>query len=106
MKIELSNQKKKQLERMHDSARDGRVRDRIKAVLLASEGWTNAMISQALRIHETTVTRHINDYLQSEKLTPENGGSQSKLDASQTMALIEHLSENTYFHTHQIVEYV
>ena len=106
MKIELSNQKKKQLERMHDSARDGRVRDRIKAVLLASEGWTNTMISQALRIHETTVTRHINEYLQSEKLTPENGGSQSKLNSIETMALIGHLSAQTYFHTHQIVDYV
>ncbi|WP_110410653.1 IS630 family transposase [Vibrio rumoiensis] len=106
MKIELSNQKKKQLERMHDSSRDRRVCDRIKAVLLASEGWSVSMISQALRIHQTTVTRHINDYLQSEKLKPENGGSQSKLNADETMALIEHLAENTYFHTHQIVEYV
>ena len=64
------------------------------------------MISQALQIHETTVTRHINDYLESEKLTPENGGSQSKLNTVETMTLIEHLAENTYFHTHQIVDYV
>lgn len=91
---------------MHDSTRDSRVCDRIKAVLLASEGWSNAMISQALRIHETTVIRHINDYLQSEKLKPENGGSQSRLSAAQTMKLIEHLAEHTYFHTHQIVAYV
>lgn len=83
---------------MHDSTRDGRVRDRIKAVLLAS-----VMISQALRSHETTVVRHINDYLQSEKLKPENGGSQSRLSAVQDMRLIEHLAERTYFHTHQIV---
>ena len=64
------------------------------------------MISQALRIHQTTVIRHINDYLQSEKLKPENGGSQSKLNAAETMALIEHLTDNTYFHTYQIVDYV
>ena len=106
MKITLSPQKKQELEQMHDSTRDSRVCDRIKAVLLASEGWSNAMISQALRIHETTVARHINDYLQSEKLKPENGGSQSRLSAAQTMQLIEHLSENTYFHTHQVVAYV
>ena len=79
MKVTLSSEKKKELELMHDSTRDSRVCDRIKAVLLASEGWSNAMISQALRIHETTVARHINDYLQSEKLKPENGGSQSRL---------------------------
>ena len=106
MKVTLSSDKKKELELMHDSTRDGRVRDRIKAVLLTSEGWSSVMISQALRIHETTVVRHINDYLQSEKLKPENGGSQSRLSAAQTMQLIEHLAEFTYFHTHQIVAYV
>lgn len=106
MKITLTPQQKLQLEEMHDSTRDGRVRDRIKAVLLASEGWSQAMISQALRIHESTVARHLSDYVLSEKLKPENGGSQSKLSATQTMHLIEHLTEKTYFHTHQIVAYV
>ncbi|HGF7155944.1 TPA: transposase, partial [Vibrio mimicus] len=99
MKIILTSQQKQQLEEMHDSTRDGRVRDRIKAVLLASEGWSQAMISQALRIHESTVARHLSDYVLSEKLKPENGGSQSRLSAGQTMELIEHLAEKTYFHT-------
>ncbi|GHW59008.1 DNA-binding protein [Vibrio cholerae] len=100
MKITLTPQQKLQLEEMHDSTRDGRVRDRIKAVLLASEGWSQEMISQALRIHESTVARHLSDYVLSEKLKPENGGSQSKLSATQTMHLIEHLTEKTYFHMH------
>jgi hypothetical protein len=34
MKIILIHQQKQQLEVMHDSTRDGRVRDRIKAVYL------------------------------------------------------------------------
>lgn len=63
MKIELSNQKKKQLERMHGSSSDSRVCDRLKVVLLLSEGWSSSMISQALRNHETTVILHINDYV-------------------------------------------
>lgn len=106
MKITLTPQQKLQLEQMHDIERDSRVCDRIKAVLLASEGWSQAMISQALRIHESTVARHLSDYVLSEKLKPENGGSQSKLSATQTMHLIEHLTEKTYPHTHQIVAYV
>lgn len=106
MKIILTPQQKQRLEEMHDSTRDGRVRDRIKAVLLASEGWSQTMISQALRIHESTVARHLSDYVLSEKLKPENGGSQSRLSAGQTMQLIEHLTEKTFFHTHQIVAYV
>lgn len=58
MKMVLTPQQKLQLEEMLDSARDGRVRDRIKAVLLASEGWSPTMISQALRIHESTLGGH------------------------------------------------
>lgn len=106
MKIILTPQQKQQREEMHDSTRDGRVRDRIKAVLLASEGWSQTMISQALRIHESTVVRHLSDYVLSEKLKPENGGSQSRLSAGQTMQLIEDLAEKTYFHSHRIVAYV
>ncbi len=52
MKITLTHQQKLRLEQMHDIERDSRVCDRIKAVLLASEGWSQIMISQALRIHE------------------------------------------------------
>ncbi|WP_340619176.1 helix-turn-helix domain-containing protein, partial [Xenorhabdus entomophaga] len=81
MKIHLTADQKKALELMHDTTRDGRVRDRIKAVLLASEGWTAQMIAQALRIHESTVSRHLKDYFSQEKLAPENGGSESHLSA-------------------------
>ncbi|NKH57899.1 IS630 family transposase, partial [Salmonella enterica subsp. enterica serovar Infantis] len=35
MKIFITDQQKAELERLHDSSRDGRVRDRIKAILLA-----------------------------------------------------------------------
>ncbi len=64
------------------------------------------MIAQALRIHESTVAHHLSDYVLSEKQKPENGGSQSKLSDTQTTHLIEHLTEKTYSHTHQIVSYV
>ncbi len=64
------------------------------------------MISQALRIHESTVARRLSDCVLSEKLKPENGDSQSRLSAGQTMQLIEHLAEKTSFHTHLIVAYV
>ncbi len=38
MKMTLTKKQKQELESQHDMTRDGRVRDRIKAVLLASEG--------------------------------------------------------------------
>jgi predicted ArsR family transcriptional regulator len=70
MKLELSTAQKKTLETQHRVERDGRVRDRIKAVLLKSEGWTNEAIGQALRIHPETVAQPLRDWTQEEKLNP------------------------------------
>lgn len=38
MKIFITSEQKVEFERLHDKTRDGRQRDRIKAILLASEG--------------------------------------------------------------------
>ncbi|WMV74467.1 IS630 family transposase [Xenorhabdus griffiniae] len=106
MKIHLTPEQKCALELMHDTTRNSRVCDRIKAVLLASEGWTAQMIAQALRIHESTVSRHLKDFIALEKLTPENGGSESHLSAEQTADLIDYLTANLLHTTAQIVAYV
>jgi DNA-binding NarL/FixJ family response regulator len=79
MKMTLTSHKKKTLKIQHDKTRDGRVRDHIKSVIHASNGWSAQDIADALLIHETTVRQHIKDYLHSKKLKPENGGSQSQL---------------------------
>lgn len=106
MKIFITTEQKIELERLHDSSRDKLVCDRIKAVLLASEGWSSVMIAQALRLHQTTVDHHIHEYLNKGKLKPENGGSEGMLSAEQTEQLIRHLSQHLFHHTLQIVAYV
>ena len=63
------------------------------------------MIAQALRIHETTVTRHLNDY-RAGKLRISSGGSSSILNETQTQELISHLELNTYPTTHEIINYI
>ena len=78
-KITLTPQQNSALESRHKKTRDVRECDRIKAVLLSSEGWSVSSIAQALRKSEFTVNRHLNDYLQKDKLRPENGGSESHL---------------------------
>ena len=62
MKIELTKEQKAELEKRHRVERDGRIRDRIKAVLLFAEGWKGEEIAQALRIHPETVYEHLKDY--------------------------------------------
>ncbi|MDP0560974.1 MAG: winged helix-turn-helix domain-containing protein [Candidatus Endonucleobacter sp. (ex Gigantidas childressi)] len=94
------------LESRHKILWDVRECDRIKAILLWSEGWSITFIAQALRKSEFTISRHIKDYIKKEKLKPENGGSESHLNDEQTQQLIGHVSEKTYAHTHQIVAYI
>jgi transposase len=103
---QLNEDKKTELEKRHRRERDSRVCDRIKAVLLKSEGWTNRAIAQALRIREETVHQHLSDWLLEEKLQPENGGSESKLDKSQSRSLEKHLEEKTYVSVAAICAYI
>ena len=72
MKIILTPAQKKTLELRHRKVRDVHECDRIKAILLNSEGWSTLHIAQALRKHETTISRHIQDFKSKQKLVPEN----------------------------------
>ena len=106
MNIKLSPEQKSALEKQHKTERDGRVRDRIKAVLLHVEGWTQNQIAQALRIRLETVHDHLKDYQRDEKLKPTNGGSKTKLSDDQTSAFIQHLDTHTYLKVSEICAYV
>lgn len=102
----LSNDERASLKAQHKNERDGRIRDRIKAVLLHDKGWTFPQIAEALLISDQAVRNHIDDYQASNKLKPENGGSASKLNSQQTQALIVHLQQHTYLYVKDIVAYV
>lgn len=104
-KFYLSPEEKIALEQRHKQCRDVKECYRINAVLLRAEGWTIPMIAQALRIHESTVTRHINDYIDG-KLNIASGGSTSMLSEAQTIELISHLTHTTYRTTQEIIGYI
>lgn len=106
MKIVLTAIQKTALEKQHKTERDRRIADRIKAVLLSSEGWSQVDIAQALRIRSETVHDHLKDYQESQKLKPENGGSQSQLNDDQTHELVRHLEEQTYLKVSEICAHV
>lgn len=105
-RLYLTVEEKAYLEREHALKENGKERDRIKAILLRSEGWTVPQISQALRLHQSTIIKHIEAYKTAGKLKNESGGSKSNLTDEQTQELIAHLEENTYAHNHQIVMYI
>jgi transposase len=49
---------------------------------------------------------HLADYINENKLKPENGGSQSKLSDEQSAELVSHLEEQTYLSAHEICDHV
>lgn len=103
--INLTSEDKIALELRHKQSRDAKERDRIKAILLRSENWSVSMIAQALRIHQSSVIRHLEDYSNC-KLTISSGGSSSMLSEIQSQELISHLEKYTYHSTAEIVDYV
>ena len=98
----LDPSERKRLENQHKYERDGRTRDRIKAVLLYDKGWSYRRIAEALFITCEAVRQHTLDYEAINKLSPENGGSSSKLNKAQTKLLLEHLQEHTYLYAKEI----
>ena len=106
MKIELTAEQKIALGAQHRQTRDRRICDRIRCVLLSSEGWSAAMIAKSQLIDETTVRRHLNDWLNEQKLKPENGGSQGHLSEKQTEKLKTYLADNLLPTTQSIIKLV
>jgi transposase len=106
MKNFLSPEERKNLKVQHKKERDKRICYRINAVLLADMGWSNQQIAEALLLSDESIRQHIQDYQDSRKIKPENGGSISKLNANQTEALLKHLQEHTYLYSKDIVAYI
>lgn len=72
MKLNLTSEEKQALEIQHKTECDGRIKDRIKAILLYSEGWSVIQIAQALRIRVEAVHYYLEKYNQSKKLKSED----------------------------------
>jgi len=106
MKQFLNKDERNQLATQHRKATDGRTRDRIKAVLMSDTGWTFKDIAEALLLDQETVSRHVKEYKERQKLSINTGGSESKLSFDQAAKIIKHLDEVTYLRVSEICIYV
>jgi transposase len=102
----LTTEERSELKQRHRKEKDRRTGDRIKAVLLSDKGWNFRQISEALFLDEATISKHVEEYQASKKLTIAAGGSESKLSSSQTQELAEHLDAKTYLKVSEICAYV
>jgi len=104
--IFLNDSERAQLRAQHRTERDGRIRDRIKAVLLFDKGWSIPAIAEALLLSDDAIRKHISEYKEFKKLKPENGGSNEKLSAQQSEQLKQHLQSHIYLYVKNIISYV
>jgi transposase len=104
--IFLNDSERAQLRAQHRAERDGRVRDRIKAVLLFDKGWSIPAIAEALLLSDDAIREHISEYKEFKKLKPENGGSNEKLSTQQSEQLKQHLQSHIYLYVKNIIAYV
>lgn len=104
--MKLTLQERATLKVEHKEERDKRRCDRIKAVLAYDDGYSYAEIARLLLLDDTTIRRHVEDYLMSDKLLPENGGSVSKLTKLDNAQLILHLNNQTYLYVKDVCVYV
>lgn len=106
MKRILTPKERENLRLRHRKERDKRICDRIKAVLAYDDGYTYSEIARILLLDDETIRRHVEDYLRESKLSTNNGGSEGKLNDSETQKLVTHLSEVTYLHVKEICQHV
>jgi len=106
MSRKLTAKERQKLLKSHRKECNGRIRDRIKAVLAYDDGYSYSEISRILLLDDETIRRHVEDYFSRKKLKPENGGSQSALTERQSEKLTAHLQEHTYRYVKDICLYV
>ena len=69
----------------HRKEKDRRTGDRIKAILMSDSGWTFKDIAKALLLDQETISRHVKEYIEEQKLSIKTGGSESKCKHSKSV---------------------
>ena len=98
------------LKRIHRKLRDGRRRDRIKAILLLSEGYSSSEISKILLIDNDTVTNWKKRFDNREDidswLKDEYKIYEGKLTAAEEKELSDYIEDNFINNSKQVISYV
>lgn len=102
----MTETERAELKLRHRKEKDGRTRDRIKAVLMSNDGWSYREISKILLLDEETVSKHVEEYRSEKKLRIVAGGSESKLSEAQADELARHLESRIYLKAVEICAYV
>ena len=106
MHIFISKEQREKLLNQHRREKNGKIRDRIKSVLLSDQGWTYRSISEALFLDEETISTHVREFRDKAKLRNNSGGSSANLSVEQSDSLVNHIESSLYLESNIIRRYV
>ena len=105
----LSQEEICSLKKAHRAAKKKRDAYRINTIVLLGTGWTIREVAEALFLDDETVRNYLKRYKTGELtalLNDNYKGYRGKLCGLETVQLDEHLNENTYLSTKEVVSYV
>ena len=105
----LSQEEILTLKRAHRSAKKKRDAYRINAIVLLGTGWTIREVAEALFLDDETIRNYLNRYKRGKinaLLNDDYKGYSGKLCGLEIVQLDEHLDENTYLSTKEVISYV
>jgi len=93
----------------HRTTKKKREADRIKTIILLGTGWSIREVAEVLMLDDETIRNYLNCYKEGGLkllLKDSHKGYSGKLSKSEIVQLDDHLNENTYLRTQDIVAYV
>ena len=105
----LSQEEISELKKSHRKVKKKRDAYRINTIMLLGTGWTIREVAEALMLDDETIRNYLNRYKDGglkSLLSDDYKGYGGKLSNAEIVQLDDHLSENTYVRTQDIISYV
>lgn len=110
MKINLTEAEYKELKAMHKKTRDGRERDKIKAIILLSKEYSIQEIAEILLWNEDTISRWRDCFLTSKSLSDWLGcsylGYDGKLTESEQVSVRKYVEDHAISDSKQVQKFI
>lgn len=109
MKFVLTHKEIEEIKQLHRNCSKRTVADKLKSLLLLSDGFSCVEVGRILLLDDDTVRTYRNQYQNhgvKALLIDGNKGRMANLNEKQRLALEQHLEENTYINTNGIIAWV
>ena len=110
MRIKLLKKEYEELKQTHRGIKDAREKDKIKAIVMLSDGYTLREVSRVLFIDETTITRWKGDFIKRSTLIDwmqnDYSGYQGKLTDQEKQRIENYVAGNLISDSKEVIKFI